>query len=145
AMRLDWLKTAVMERALVRMADIVTAITPQDYAAYHKQWPAKRIEVLTPGYRGRAVPSRKITGDLPRRAVIVGSFDWVAKRINLEEFVNAADSLFTKHGIELQVIGSGEEKFLKVLQERSSATTCTGTVDRIEGYLDQARVAIVPE
>jgi len=127
AMRLDWVKTAVMERALVRAADLVTAITPEDYAAYHRQWPGKRIEVLTPGYRGRAVPTREITGRVPRRAVIVGSFDWVAKRINLEEFVNAADSLFTKHGIELQVIGSGDEAFFRIMQDRTSATQFTGS------------------
>jgi glycosyltransferase involved in cell wall biosynthesis len=145
AMRLDWLKTAMMERALVRAADLVTAITPEDYAVYHKQWPNKRIEVLTPGYRGRAVLSRQITNDIPRRAVIVGSFDWVAKRLNLEEFVNAADSLFTKHGIELQVIGSGDEGFFRLMQDRTSATQFTGTVESIETFLDQARVAIVPE
>jgi glycosyltransferase involved in cell wall biosynthesis len=145
AMRLDWLKTAMMERALVRAADLVTAITPEDYAVYHKQWPSKRIEVLTPGYGGRAVLSRQITEDIPRRAVIVGSFDWVAKRLNLEEFVNAADSLFTTHGIQLQVIGSGDEGFFRVMQDRTAATQFTGTVETIETYLDQARIAIVPE
>ncbi len=145
AMRLDWLKTAIMERALVRAADLVTAITPEDCAVYQRQWPNKRIEVLTPGYRGRAVPSRQITNDLPRRAVIVGSFDWVAKRMNLEEFVNAADLLFTRHQIELQVIGSGDEGFFRVMQDKTSATQFTGTVDSIETYLDRARIAIVPE
>lgn len=145
ALRLDGLKVALTERALVRAADLVTAITPEDFAAYKQQWPDKQIEVLTPGYRGRAVRSRLITDDVPRRAVIVGSFDWVAKRINIEEFVAAADPIFAKNGIELQVIGSGDKSFLSAMQDKVSATRFTGTVDSVDRYLDQARIAIVPE
>jgi glycosyltransferase involved in cell wall biosynthesis len=145
ALRWDGIKISLMERALVRAADLVTAITPEDRSAYLAQWPDKRIEVLTPGYRGRAVASRRMTEALPLRAVIVGTFDWIAKRINMEQFINAADAAFAKRGIELQIIGSGDESFIHAMQQKVAATKFTGTVDRVEKYLDDARIAIVPE
>src|SRR5258708_5738031 len=66
------------------------------------------------------------------------------KRMNVGEFGNAGDLLFTRHQIEVQVIGSGDEGFFRVMQDKTSATQFTGTVDSIETYLDRARIAIVP-
>lgn len=145
ALRWDGAKITQMERALVRAADLVTAITPEDGATYQRQWPGKQIEVLTPGYGGRAVASRLMTENLPRRAVIVGTFDWIAKRINMEQFIHAADAAFARRGIELQIIGSGDKSFIHAMRQKVAATRFTGTVDRVETYLDDARVAIVPE
>ncbi len=145
ALRWDATKNALMERALVRASDLVTAITPEDRDAYRRQWPDKPIEVLTPGYQGRAVGSRLITERDPRRAVIVGTFDWIVKRINMEQFIAAADTVFARRGIELQIIGGGDPAFVRSMQDKVKATEFTGTVDRVETYLDAARVAIVPE
>jgi glycosyltransferase involved in cell wall biosynthesis len=145
AVRLDALKVSRLERDLVDAVDLVTAITPEDRSLYHRHQPAKPVEVLTPGYQGRRVSGRQITGDLPRRAIIVGSFDWIAKRMNLQDFVGVADPLFASHGAELQVIGSAEEAFLDGLRRRVAATTFTGTVADVTGYMDDARIAIVPE
>jgi glycosyltransferase involved in cell wall biosynthesis len=144
-MRLEALKTAWLERAVVDSVDLVTAITPEDGALYRARRPDKRIEVLTPGYEGRQVAGRSITAALPRRAVIVGSFDWVAKRMNLEEFVCAADPLFAEAGAELRVVGSAEPAFLDRLRKVVSATSFTGTVSSVAPHLDEARIAIVPE
>jgi glycosyltransferase involved in cell wall biosynthesis len=145
AMRLDAFKVARLERALVDSADLITAITPEDRDLYQSQQPGKRIDVITPGYHGRDVPERRITPEVPRRAIIVGSFDWVAKRLNLEEFVAAADPVFAAHGAELEVVGSADESFLKRLRRHARATRFVGTVDKLEKYMDGARVAIVPE
>ena len=145
AHRLDAAKVSRLERELVEQADLVTAITPEDGEIYRAQWPRKRVDVLTPGYSGRFVAERRITPDLPRRAVIVGSFDWMAKRLNLEEFVRVADPLFAARGIELRVVGSGEKSYFDELEKTLSATRFTGTVDRVEPYVEDARLAIVPE
>jgi glycosyltransferase involved in cell wall biosynthesis len=141
----DAVKVRWLERTLVGAVDLVTAITGEDRDLYRADWPDKRIEVLMPGYQGQAVERRNITQDTPRRAVIVGSFDWVAKRMNLEEFVNVADPVFAERGVELQVIGSGKEAFFDQIKKRVAATSFTGTVDSASPYLRQARVAIVPE
>src|SRR5262249_23464456 len=46
---------------------------------------------------------------------------------------------------ELQAVGSASESFLRRLRQKTEATHFTGTVPDIEPYLDQARIAIVPE
>lgn len=145
AIRLDAYKVARVERQLVDHVDLVTAITAEDLELYRRRRPERAMTVLTPGYAGRRVPWRRIGPPLPRRAIIVGSFDWIAKRMNLEEFVTAADHRFAAAGAELQVIGSAEESFLQSLRGRVTATQLTGTVPEVTGFMDQARIAIVPE
>jgi glycosyltransferase involved in cell wall biosynthesis len=129
---------------LVDSVDFVTAITPEDLQLYRRRC-NKPMGVLTPGYRGRRVLERKISAELPRRAVIVGSYDWIAKRMNLEEFVGVADPLFAEQGVELQAVGSAEERFLNRLRQKTTATCFTGTVPDVTRYIDEARIAIVPE
>lgn len=144
-LKLDACKVAWLERALVAEAGLVTAITPEDGALYGAEWPHKQVEVLTPGYGGRALNERQITPDLPRRAVIVGSFDWIAKRLNIAEFIRVADPIFAAHGVELEVVGSGEPAFFDQMQKSLVATHFTGTVDRVDRFMESARIAIVPE
>jgi glycosyltransferase involved in cell wall biosynthesis len=145
AQRLDALKVSRLERDLIRSSDFVTAITEEDRDLYASEWPDKSIEVLSPGYSGRSLRERNITGDIPRRAVLVGSFDWIAKRMNLEEFLRVADPIFAEKGIELQVVGTGDKAYLEQLQNGLVATRFTGTVDHVEDYIDAARVAVLPE
>ena len=144
-LKLDARKVTRLESALLAEADLVTAITPDDGALYGIEWPHKLIEVLTPGYRGRALAERRITPDLPRRAVVVGSFDWIAKRLNIAEFIQVADPIFAAHGVELEVVGSGDPTFFDQIRKSLVATHFTGTVDRVDHYMESARIAIVPE
>src|SRR5205823_6229445 len=125
AVRLDAAKVSWLERDLVDSVDFVTAITPEDLQLYLRRRGDKPMGVLTPGYRGRRVPERCISADLPRRAVIVGSYDWIAKRMNLEEFVDVADPLFAEQGVELQAVGSADERFLDRLRQKTMATGFT--------------------
>jgi glycosyltransferase involved in cell wall biosynthesis len=145
AVRLDAAKVARLERDLVDQVDFVTAITPEDLQLYERRRNGKPMGVLTPGYRGRKLSQREIDGRVPRRAVIVGSFDWIAKRMNLEEFVEVADPMFAEGGAELVAVGSAEERFLKRLRQRTTASHFTGTVPDVTRYMDEARIAIVPE
>ena len=145
AVRLDAAKVSRLERDLVDQVDFVTAITPEDLKLYERRRDGKPMGVLTPGYRGRKLSQREITGGVPRRAVIVGSFDWIAKRMNLEEFVEVADPIFAEGGAELVAVGSAEERFLKRLRQRTTASRFTGTVPDVTRYMDEARIAIVPE
>jgi glycosyltransferase involved in cell wall biosynthesis len=145
AVRLDAVKVSRLERALVDEVDYVTAITPEDLKLYRNRRAGKPMGVVTPGYRGRRLAQRRLTPELPRRAVIVGSFDWIAKRMNLEEIVEVADPLFAAAGAELMAVGSGDERFLERLRQRTRACTFTGTVPDVTRYLDEARIAIVPE
>ncbi|HEX9461178.1 MAG TPA: glycosyltransferase [Alphaproteobacteria bacterium] len=143
--RFDAAKVRRLERWLVRRADLVTSNSPDDCEKFRPTRPDRRVEFLPPSYDGRRVTERRITADLPRRAIIVGSFDWVAKRLSLEEFLAVADPLFEAAGVELYVVGSAADSFLRDLRGRVRATRLTGRVDDIGRYMDQARLALVPD
>ncbi len=144
-LRRDAGKAARTERAMIDRAHLITAITDSDAALFRRDRPDRRVVVLTPGYAGRRLPRRQITGDLPRRAMILGSFDWIAKRMNLEEFVALADPIFAAAGAELQVVGNSDPGYLERLNRRARATRFVGAVPEIEPYLGQSRIAVVPE
>jgi glycosyltransferase involved in cell wall biosynthesis len=145
AAMLDALKVSHLEKRMVAAVDLVTAITPDDARRYAQRKPYAQIEVLTPGYDGHRIGNRDIVAALPRRAVIVGSFDWIAKRMNLEEFITVADPIFAENNAELQIVGSGDATFLDHLRRSVKATHLTGPVEDVTKYLEQARVALVAE
>ena len=146
ALRYDAWKAGVLERSVVAAAELIGVVTPDDAAAFAAHGTdADNIVILLPGYLDRVVESRTITSDLPRRAVVVGSFDWVAKRMNLEELVDVADARFAAAGAELLVVGRGPEPWLDRLRARTRATRFTGMVDDVVAYLDDARIGLVAE
>ncbi|MEQ8396056.1 glycosyltransferase [Thalassobaculum sp.] len=144
-MHRDAEKVARLEQRLVDIADLVTAITPDDAERFAEQATDKPILVLPPGYNGRRVAVRRITSDVPRRAIVVGSFEWIAKQMNLREFLTAADPLFAAAGAELEIVGAGDPRFFDELRGGLGATRLVGRVDSISSYLDQARIAVVAE
>ncbi len=145
ALRRDAAKARRLENRMVAAADLVTAITPADAALYRIDHPGKRVEVLTPGFAGSRLPERHVDRSLPRLAVVVGSFRWIAKRMNLEAFVRVADPLFEAAAVRLQVVGDGEPALLDALQRDCRAVQLVGPVDDLTPYLRAARIAIVPE
>src|SRR6185369_4033350 len=107
-----------LERALARHADLVTSNSPDDCQKFRDALQGRAAEFLPPGYDGPCTPERHISDAIPRRAIIVGSFDWIAKRVSLEDFLDVADPQFAKAGIELYVVGSAEEAFLARLRRK---------------------------
>lgn len=142
---LDAAKVAPLERQLVAAADLVTVNTADDEKVYREEYPDQRYLVLMPGYQDRVVAERTITAELPRRAVIVGALDWLAKQINLEEFVAVADPMFATAGAELVVVGRGPADWLDRMRAKTTATRFTGLVDDVTDYLEEARIGIVAE
>jgi hypothetical protein len=101
ALRWDSLKYGRMEKRLCQRADLITAITPRDAAAFRGESPGTPVRVLPPGYGGPipAGPPREISADTPRQVVLAGAFEWLAKRRNLETFLHAAAGPFGQAGI----------------------------------------------
>ncbi len=145
ALKRDADKVRVLERRMVARSGLVTAITPEDAERYAAGHPGKPVVVMPPGYSGPRVPARTITEATPRRAVLVGSFNWIAKQMNLEEFVQVADPLFAAAGTELKVVGDGSPAFLDGMRRHVRATTLTGAVAEVQSHLADARIAVVPE
>ncbi|MGE0152921.1 MAG: glycosyltransferase [Reyranellaceae bacterium] len=145
ALRLDTMKVAALERRLTGYADLTTAITAEDRELYLADRPDLQVAVLPPGYAGPRIEHRLIDRTLPRRAVIVGSFEWIAKQLNLSEFIAIADPLFAAAGAQLQVVGKGDPAFIQRMRRDVLATEFTGTVKDIFAFMRQSRLALVPE
>ncbi len=143
--RIDALRVARFERTLVDTVDLVTSNTPEDCARFDAMRAVGETMFLPPGYGGRRANARKITTAIPRRAIIVGSFDWPAKRASLEAFLAVADGQFAAAGVELLVVGAAEAGYLARLRRTVAATRFTGRVDDIGPYLREARLALVPD
>lgn len=143
--RLDAAKVDWLERRLVQEADLVSANTPEDAALFAGERPERPVIVLPPGYSGQPCASRLIDSGIPRRAVVVGSFDWLPKRASLEAFLDVAAPAFEKSGIELQIVGQSEEAYLATLGQRFPTVQFTGAVPDVVPYMQQARMALVPD
>ncbi|MGF1454815.1 MAG: glycosyltransferase [Alphaproteobacteria bacterium] len=145
ALLLNAVKIAYFEHRLVKRVDLVTAITAADAAALARTKTKRAPITLRPGYDGPRVATRHITEQTPRKAVILGSFRWVAKQLNLETFLKAADNLFAENTIMLDVIGDVPLEVRDRWEGRLRATRFRGFVDDIEGALADARIGIVAE
>lgn len=143
--RLDAGKVALLERRLVRAADLVTANTPEDADRFAAERPGRAVSLLSPGYGGPRIEQRHIHAGLPRRAVVVGSFDWLPKRISLEAFLDHAAPVFKAAGLELQIVGQAEAGYLAGLRARYPHIDFTGRVDDVQPYMAEARMALVPD
>lgn len=144
-LRRDARKVARLEQRMVRAADLVTAITSEDARIFEEDAPGTTVLTLPPGYAGQRAEKRAIGSDTPRTAIMVGTFRWIAKRMNLDAFVRVADPLLHEAGVRLLVVGGGPAGFFEELRGRSRAVEFTGEVADIRPYMEQARLAIVPE
>lgn len=143
--RLDAAKTAMLERRLLGEADFVSANAPDDCEALAPYTAAGKVTFVPPGYDGTRVLHRNITKSVPRRAIIVGSFAWLAKQESLELFLNAAASRLAAAEVELQIVGSAESDYLAALRRRYPSVTFVGPVADVVPYMASARIGLVPD
>jgi glycosyltransferase involved in cell wall biosynthesis len=142
---LDALKVGWLEGRLIREADLLTSNTPEDCRAFAAETAGRPVVFLPPGYGGPRLASRTIDATVPRRAIVVGSFDWPPKRISLERFLDVAASRLAEAGIDLQIVGAAEADYLGGLRRRFPSVTFTGPVEDVRPYMASARVALVPD
>lgn len=145
ALRFDAEKYARQEEALCREADLVTAITPAEVDAYRAHFPRQSYLCLTPGYAGPFHPDRVITAETPRRVVMSGSFEWIAKRINLERFLDQAAAPLAAAGIALRIVGKTDEAFRAAVEARFPGVDFVGRVPDMSPYLLDARMGLIVE
>ena len=141
----DALKVARLERRLVAAADLVTSNTPDDCRTFSAGAGRTPVVVLPPGYGCPRVAQRTIGPDVPRRVVVIGSFNWTAKRIAMESFLAAAAPVLSSSAIELQLVGAIEPSYLANLRRRFPSVTLVGPVDDVRPYMAAARIALVPD
>lgn len=144
-LKINAAKVRKLEHALVDEGALVVALTERDRKDLVPRDPDKPSLVLPPGFAGHRVPSRAIDASVPRRVVMLGSVRWIAKQINVEEFVNAADAKFHKAGITFDVIGDVDDEFRQRLAPRMKATRLRGFVDDLPKELAEARLGLIIE
>ena len=136
----DAAKADRLENKLVRKSNLVSAITAEDLRCFGG---LDKIVLLTPGYAGRHVACRKIDDATPRRALILGTAIWLAKQMNLIEFMAAADELFHQLQIELWVVGNVADHLQA--QNHFRATRFLGFVEDLQPIFRSVRLGIVAE
>jgi len=145
ALQWDAIKTAPIERALVDAVDLVTVNTEHDANLYRRHAPDQRYLVLTPGYDGPEVAVRAIDAGTPRRIVLLGSFAWIAKQLNLWRFLEVSVTPLAQAGIGIDIVGWIPDAFALQVRASFPDVTLTGPVDHVGPHLARARMGIVAE
>lgn len=145
ALRLDASKSAALERTLVEAADLVTVNTEADAELFREASPNRRMLVLTPGYQGPVVQRRVIDDQCPRRVLLLGSYGWIAKQINVERFLSLAAQPLARASIGIDVVGSIPDDFAARLRADFPNVNVTGAVQDLGLYLTRARIGIVAD
>jgi polysaccharide biosynthesis protein PslH len=142
---IDCLKVISLERRLISAADVVTSNTPDDCRRFAADSDGRQIAFLPPGYGGLRIATRVIDSSVPRRVILVGSFDWPPKRVSLESFLEAAALRLSSAKINLQIVGEIEVGYLADLRRRFPSVDFVGPVIDVRPYMRDARLALVPD
>lgn len=146
-MKLDAEKYARLEKKLCARATWISAITPRDEKNFRSEFPNARYLVSPPGF-DREIPGGdlpEITTGTPRKVVLAGTFEWVAKRRNLEDFLESASGPFQAGGIEFQVVGKADPDYFRELAKKHPWATFDANVPSMDPYLRDARIGLIPE
>jgi polysaccharide biosynthesis protein PslH len=138
-------KTRLAELHLAQSCNLLVTLTEEDRDAFGEINPSLASIVLPPGYAGGKQDARSLNETVPRRAIIIGSFRWIAKQINLERLLHVANVIFVQNRIELYVIGFVPEPLLSRLRAQYPWVVFRGFVEDLDEECRGARVALVPE
>ena len=146
ALLYDAFKYGLMEDRIVRAASLVCTITREDGEAYAADKVQARILLAPPGYDGIRLLGREIDETTPRRIVILGHFNWVAKQENLLRFVQAAMPVLEAAGVGISIIGHVGQKLITKIQSFNQDIEFLGRADDLHSALRQAgRIGVVAE
>ncbi len=145
ALWVDGVKAARLERRLLGEVDVVTAIIERDRTRFLSDAPNLTAITLTPGYDAAAVVPERITVQTPRRVILCGQLEWIAKKRNFLRFLDAAEAPFGAAGIELLVVGRTDPGFAKEVLARSRICRFTGEVPDVRPYMAQGRIGVMPD
>ncbi|MEI9991451.1 MAG: glycosyltransferase [Rhizomicrobium sp.] len=142
--RFDAWKTAQLERKSLAAVDLLTTITEDDWLQFQPDFCGKPHLLVSPGYEGPR-QARRSWSRIPRTAIVVGSYQWVAKRMNVEALLDAATPVFPAAGIRLRIVGHMDEAYRAQLERRFAWAEIVGPVNDVMTELATARMGIVPE
>lgn len=144
---LDGKKGVRLEQRVLRNSDCMTAISPEDLADFERLAPDLPKMVLRPAYNGPRRAERTIDAAATRCAVLVGSFEWYVKQINLFELVEAHAAARATGSVDfdLRIAGRMSAKLAADLTQQYPHLDLRPSFDRLEDVLHDARMAVVLE
>ncbi len=141
----DAKKYHLLERRICRKVDFISAITPEDAEFYREFVTGARVTANGPGYNGPRFPNHRITASLPRKVVMSGSFEWIAKQHNLLRFLEVVDGLFGDAKVDLQIVGKAPPSFVQEVLRRFPRCSFAANVPSVSPFLSDARMGVIPE
>lgn len=144
-LRVDARKASRLEKDLLAACDLLVVNTDDDKENYQKEGFEKPVITLTPAYDGTIHPVAPLTLEVPRRVLIVGAFDWIAKQSNLRRFLQAAERRFSAAGIDVLIVGRTPEAFMEKMSSQYPFCKFTGRVDDVRPYLTNGRIGLMPD
>jgi glycosyltransferase involved in cell wall biosynthesis len=145
AMSFDARKAARLEQRLVDAAALVTTTTQADADQFRLHDPDQRYVVLAPGYSGTVAPARAIGPQTPRRVLLLGSYKWAAKRLNLAEFLDQGARRLTGAGVGIDVVGPITPELAARLKRHFPDLRIAGELDDLRPVFQDARIGLVVE
>jgi glycosyltransferase involved in cell wall biosynthesis len=144
ALSLNAHKAKRAEMRLAKSSQLVVTLTERDAAEFHRIG-ARRTLVLPPGYDRPVLFEPWSPKQRANRVVIIGSFEWIAKQLNLSNFLLEVDHSFAAAGIVIDVVGTIPETLRAHLQPRLRATQFHGFVDDPSQIFRRSRYGLVIE
>ena len=139
---LDAEKYARLEDRLVAAAAAVIAITDEDAEEFRRAG-ASAVRV-PPVYLGPKVP-RRLDAAVPRRVMLLGSFDWVAKQNNLVQFLQVVGTRLTAEGVGVDIVGSVPAELRESLEKTHEGVRFHGSVRDVAPIAASVRCGVIPE
>lgn len=134
-----------MELTMLQKLAGLTAITEDDQKRYARIAPGIRSIVLKPGHKQDIENKRANYSPRPAAAVLVGSFEWSAKQLNLEKIL-AAYRQFSGSGrtkFPLRIAGKMPPSLLEKLRLDYPEVEFLGRFDHLSEVVGRADVGLV--
>jgi polysaccharide biosynthesis protein PslH len=134
-----------LERDLLGRADHVLAVSDHDRDQFLKYLPPEKVSVIP---TGADVDAELYNPELqkPNSLLFVGSMDWLPNEDAMLHFVKEIFPLVRKSIPEatLSIVGRKPSKTILSLAANEPGIEVTGRVDKVEPYLRDASVYVVP-
>ena len=140
---IDAEKYGRLEDSLVRASAAVMTISEEDAAVFRGNGAVAYH--VPPVFMGQRVPARTLDQSVPRRAMLLGSFDWVAKQNNLVQFLERVAARLVAAGIGVDIVGSMPKDLQSKLRASFPAVDFHGSVADIGPIAARARCGVIPE
>ncbi len=135
-------KIARTETLLTRRADLVTFISEDDARNLSEANAVRAAVIVRPIVKLSAMRAPSISKDTPRKLVMVGSFRWIPKQINLCRFLSEANAVATEQNARLDLIGDIPDALRDRLVAQYPWVNFRGFVDDLDEAINGYRLAL---